>query len=273
MILSAFIFSLMQVFVKLTSNKIPLMQQVFIRNTISFIVAFILCIRAKQPLLGEKKYQPMLFIRSFFGFIGVITLFYASSNAFQADVTVINKISPFIITFLSFILFKERITKWQILSLIIAFLGVIISAGPKFESSSLALIMAFLSALFSAIAYICLSYFKGKVNGMTIILHFSAFSMVMSLPFIINNFVVPSPDILIFTIGIGVCGSLGQICITYAYRFAPAGEISIYNYTGIIFSMILGFFILDESLSLSTVIGSLLVILGSLIVYFKNKNY
>ena len=272
MILSAFIFALMQVFVKLTSNEIPLMEQVFIRNTVSFFVALFTCIKAKQSIIGPKKYQPLLFARSFFGYLGVITLFYASSNAFQSDVTVINKTSPFIITVLAMIFFKEKVTKVQVLALITAFLGVLISAGPKFSSTGFAISMAILSAVFSALAYTCLSYFRGKVDGMTVILHFSAFSIICSIPFIINNFVIPSsPKILIYTLLIGVCGSLGQICITYAYRFAPAGEISIYNYTGIIFSMLLGYTVLGESLSSTTLIGSVFVIIGSLMVYF-NKN-
>ncbi len=272
MILSAFIFSLMQIFVNLTSGEIPLMEQVFIRNTVSFFVALFICIRAKQPLLGPKKYQPVLFARSFFGYLGVITLFYASSNAFQADVTVINKTSPFIITVLALIFFKEKISKAQVIALITAFAGVFISAGPKFHSSALAMSAALLSAIFSAIAYTCLSYFRGKVDGMTVILHFSAFSIICSIPFLINNFVIPSPQNMLFTLCIGICGSLGQICITYAYRFAPAGEISIYNYTGIIFSMLLGYFVLGENLSSTTLLGSIFVVVGSLIVYFsKNK--
>ncbi len=271
MILSAFIFALMQIFVNLTSGEIPLMEQVFIRNTVSFFVALFSCIKTKQSLIGEKKYQPLLFARSFFGYLGVVTLFYASSNAFQADVTVINKTSPFIITLLAVILFKEKVSKIQVLALITAFLGVVISAGPKFSSSGLAVTSAILSAVFSAIAYTCLSYFRGKVDGMTVILHFSAFSMIASIPFLINDFVIPSTQNLFFTLCIGICGSLGQICITYAYRFAPAGEISIYNYTGIIFSMILGYTVLGENIGFTTLIGSIFVVAGSLMVYF-NKN-
>lgn len=53
---------------------------------------------------------------------------------------------------------------------------------------------------------------------------------------------VPSFKQAVLLLLIGVFGSLGQAFITYAYRFAPASEISIYNYSGIIFSMILGFF-------------------------------
>ena len=70
---------------------------------------------------------------------------------------------------------------------------------------------------------------------------------------------------------IGVFGSLGQAFITYAYRFAPASEISIYNYSGIIFSMILGFFILGEPVKFTSVIGGALVAAASVMVYVYNN--
>ena len=70
---------------------------------------------------------------------------------------------------------------------------------------------------------------------------------------------------------IGVFGSLGQAFITYAYRFAPASEISIYNYSGIIFSMILGFFILGEPVKFTSVIGGALVAATSVMVYVYNN--
>ena len=69
----------------------------------------------------------------------------------------------------------------------------------------------------------------------------------------------------------GVFGSLGQAFITYAYRFAPASEISIYNYSGIIFSMILGFFILGEPVKFTSVIGGALVAAASVMVYVYNN--
>ena len=55
---------------------------------------------------------------------------------------------------------------------------------------------------------------------------------------------------------IGIFGAGGQIGLTYAYQKAPAAEVSIYDYSGIIFSAILGYVLLDESLSLSTIVGA-----------------
>ena len=83
-----------------------------------------------------------------------------------------------------------------------------------------------------------LRYSKGKTDGMTVIMHFSTFSAVCSIPFTLGNFVVPNAKELMALVLIGLFGSLGQIALTYAYRLAPAGEVSIYNYSGILFSMV-----------------------------------
>ena len=88
---------------------------------------------------------------------------------------------------------------------------------------------------------------------------------------LIDPFMSCGARLPIYLLLIGVFGSLGQAFITYAYRFAPASEISIYNYSGIIFSMILGFFILGEPVKFTSVIGGALVAAASVMVYVYNN--
>ena len=106
MILSALCFASMQVVVRL-SREIPTMEQIFMRNSFVLIVSAIIILRKKGSLFGPAKYQPYLFGRSFFGFLGLITLFYASSHAAQGDVTILNKTSPIWVTILAVICMKE----------------------------------------------------------------------------------------------------------------------------------------------------------------------
>ena len=73
MILSALCFASMQVVVRL-SREIPTMEQIFMRNSFVLIVSAIIILRKKGSLFGPAKYQPYLFGRSFFGFLGLITL-------------------------------------------------------------------------------------------------------------------------------------------------------------------------------------------------------
>lgn len=270
MLLSALSFAAMQVVVRLT-NRIPTMEQIFARNLFSLLLAYYLIRKNKLSVFGEKRYQPWLFARSFFGFLGLITLFYASSNASQGAVTILNKMSPLLITGAAVIFLKEKLTKVQIPSLILAFIGAILVIQPSFDNNVIPLLSAFLSAVSSSIAYTLLGYFKDKVDGMTVIMHFSTFSTLASIPFMLGNFVMPTPEEFALLALIGVFGSLGQILITYAYRMAPASEISIFNYSGILFSMLLGYTVLGEAISTNALLGGICVVWASLLVYFYNE--
>lgn len=271
MIVSTFCFAAMSVVVKLSGGRIPLMEQVFVRNAVSLVIAIVLVRKRHVSYFGELRFQPYLFGRSFFGFLGVIALFYASNHAAQADVSILSKMSPFVTTLLAFLFLKEKISKVQIAALIIAFVGAFIVANPSFNSNVWPLVVAFLCALCSGVAHTMLSVLGGKADAMTVILHFSTFSMVAALPFMIADFVMPNFTEFILLLLIGVFAAGGQVSLTYAFRMAPASEVSIFDYAGIIFSSLLGYLILGESLTAKSIIGGLLIILASAMVFFYNR--
>ena len=269
---SAFLFSAMQIPISLSGTTIPIMEKVFFRNIVTLILSFILIMRSGGSLFGTKKNQPLLFVRSAFGFLGLITQFYAVAHANQGDVSTMMKLSPFMITLWAAIFLKEKIRKVQVPALLIAFLGAAFVANPAFNSNLFPLFMAFLCAFFSSVSYTLLAYFKNKVDGMTIIMHFSTFCVLACIPFMIFDFVMPTFKELLLLLLIGVFGGFGQIALTYAYRLATAAEISIYNYSGIVFSIILGYVFLGEVLDVTSVIGCALVIIAALITYiFSGK--
>ena len=264
---SAFLFSAMQIPINMSGTSIPIMDQVFFRNIVTLFLSFILIKRSGGSLFGKKENQPLLFVRSLFGFLGLITQFYAVAHANQGDVSTLMKLSPFMITLWAAVFLKEKIKKIQIPALLIAFVGAAFVANPAFNSNLFPLFMAFLCAFFSSVSYTLLAYFKNKVDGMTIIMHFSTFCVLACIPFMIFDFAVPTLKELLMLILIGVFGGFGQIALTYAYRMAPAAEISIYNYSGIVFSIILGYIFLGEILNMTSVIGCSLVIIAALLTY------
>lgn len=271
MILSALSFASMQVVVRM-SREIPTMEQICVRNLFILIVSFFIIRKKRGSYYGPKKYQPYLFGRSFFGFLGLITLFYASSHAAQGDVTVLNKLSPIFVTLLAAVFMKEKLSPIQIPALALSVIGAFIVFRPSFQSDPFPLVVALLSAITSGVAYTFLGYFKGKVDGITVIMHFSNFSVFGSLPFVISNFVMPDPRQFMLLMLISLFGSLGQVFITYAYRFAPASEISIYNYSGILFSIVLGAAILGEPVKSTSILGGALVAIASIMVYIYGNS-
>ena len=175
-------------------------------------------------------------------------------------------------TLLAAVFMKEKLSQIQIPALVLSVLGAFIVFRPSFQSDPFPLIVALLSAITSGIAYTFLGYFKGKVDGITVIMHFSTFSVFGSLPFVIGNFVMPDLRQFLLLMLISLFGSFGQVFITYAYRFAPASEISIYNYSGILFSILLGAVVLGEPVKHTSILGGALVAIASIMVYIYGNS-
>lgn len=272
MILSSFCFAIMQILIHMTGGEIPLMEQIFFRNIISLIVCFFIIRREKLSLLGGKVHQPLLITRSLFGLLSMVSLFYAAVRANQADITILSKLSPFFITLWAFLFLKEKITRVQLVALLMAFLGAGLIANPTMNIDPVPLLMAFLSAVSASVSHTLLSYFKDKVNGITIVMHFSAVCIAISIPFMILNLVLPDTKELVLLLLLGAFGCLGQFALTYSYRMAAASEISIYNYSGIVFSMLLGYLLLDETISFHSLAGGAAIIIASLLVYRQTAN-
>lgn len=274
MILSTLAFSIMQFFVKIVEG-IPVYEKVFFRNLVSFIVSLIILLIIKKPLFGNKGSKKFLLFRSMLGFLGLMSFFYAVDNMVMADATILNRLSPFIVTILAFLFLKEKITKIQIIVLIGVFIGALLIIKPQMNTNIIPSISALLSAVFAGGAYTILRFLKNKENPFTIVFVFSLFTLCAIIPFAAINFVIPSNIDLIFLVLVGVFASLGQIFLTYSYKYAPASEISIYNYLTVLFVSLISFFLLNEYQDIFSIIGSVIIVMMAIINYFymEKKQY
>lgn len=271
MVFSAFSFSLMQTVVKMSASSVGILQQVFSRNLISLLMTGILIWKNHLSFLGPKKYQLPLFARSFFGFVGVIMLFYATAHARQADVAILNRTSPVWVSLLALLFLKEKVSKIQIPVIVLCLTGAFIAMRPSFDSNPLPMFLALMTSFVSGIAYTMIAFCKDAVNPLTVIFHFSCFSTVVAGFMMIPSYVTPSWRDVWMLLGIGIFGGFGQIGLTFAYQKARASEVSIYDYSGIIFSALLGFFAFGEPFTVSAAVGALLIAGGGALSYFYNR--
>ncbi len=272
MLFSAFTFSSMQIIVKLLTN-IPLMEKVFFRNFISLIIAFFIIKKNNLSYFGKKENRKYLFYRYIFGFTGVILFFYATTQMLAADAAILNKLSPVFVIILAHFFLKERINKTKVLVLFVSIIGSLLVIKPKFNLSVIPATLGFVSAILSAAAFIFITAIGKKESIYTIVFCFSIYSSLSCLPFFLFDFVLPNLFELSLLILLGLLAALGQIALTCAFNQCHASEVSIYDYTNILFSTLLGYFFLSEIPDMLSILGGVLIILSSLILYFHTKKY
>ena len=266
---STLCFGLMQVCVASTDKAIPISEQIFFRNLLGLLIIGSLLWVGHIPFYGgNKKYYPYLLGRSTAGFIGLCLLFYGLHHAAQADVTIMNRLELFTVSAVSAHFLHERIDRVQILSMVLAFGGALIAVKPSFSSSFLVpFVCGFGVALCDSVLYPIISYLSGKVHPFSIVMSFCTFSSILSLPVMLTEFVMPHGWDVVYLFGIGAFAAVAQVAMTYSYRYAPASEMSIYNQLAILVNAGLGFFFLHQTPTIRTLIGGMVVVAASFILF------
>lgn len=246
-VLSAFSFAFMNAFVRLAGD-LPSIQKSFFRNLVALIFAAIVLKRSKIGFSYKKENLKPLILRSTFGTLGILFNFYAIDKLVLADASMLNKMSPFFAILFSYLLLKEKIDWVQAISVAGAFVGSLFIIKPSFHNVELIPALAgFAGGMAAGAAYTFVRILgqKGE-KGPFIVFFFSSFSCVTTLPFLIFQYHAMSLTQVIYLLLAGLAAAGGQFAITAAYCYAPAKEISVYDYSQIIFSAILGFFLFGQ---------------------------
>ena len=270
MLLASFCFAIMSLLVKIAGD-VPSVEKSFFRNIVSCVVALVLIIKNKESFFGKKENQKYLLGRSILGTLGVILYFYCIDNMVLSDSSMLNKLSPFFVIVFSALFLKERITKIQLVAIIAAFLGSLLIIKPSFNMNVMPALIGVASAAFAGGAYTFVRFLRDKEKYYTIVFYFSFVSILFNLPLMIMVYKPLTLNQLLTLLGAGVFASIAQFSLTVAYKYAPASEISIYDYANIIFTALLGMFLLGEIPDLLSILGYVVIISAGFLMFMYNK--
>lgn len=273
-ICSAFCFAVMNLFVRMAGD-IPSVQKSFFRNLVAVVIALALLIKKKESIRVGKEPSRVLLLRVIFGTVGILCNFYAVDHLIIADASMLNKLSPFFVILLSHFILKEKATMTQFLFVVVAFVGSIFIIKPSFSNAELFPSMIGLAGgLAAGTAYTavrCLS--RWSVSKDVIVFYFSAFSCLVTLPFLIFDFRPMTWMQFLILMMAGLAASGGQFAITMAYTYAPAKEISVYDYSQVIFVALLGIFFLNQYPDVYSTVGYFIICMAAVLSYLYNRKH
>ena len=269
MILASAAFATMNLLSKLAVG-VNSYQKTFLTNVVAtFIVCFIIFFK-KGSFFGKRESRKYLLIRGVVGTLSILTNYYALDKLFLSDATILTKLAPFFTIIFCYLLLKEKITKKQFTLLIIAFLGSLFVIKPQFSTAIIPSLVGVASAAFAGAAYTMIRVLGDKEDFWTIILSFTAIATLVMLPSMFINTENLSIKSVLLLISAGIAFTLGQVSLTIAYKNAPASEISMYDYIGLIIAAIYGFIFFREVPDFISLIGYVIIV-GSSILNILGK--
>ncbi|MBP9596235.1 MAG: DMT family transporter [Fusobacteriaceae bacterium] len=269
-LISALAFTLMSTVVKLAKD-IPTYEKVFFRNIINLIIAVNILKRDKISFWGEKKNRKYLVIRGVLGLLGVVCNFYAVTQMNLSDASMLFNLTPFFVTLFAIFFLGERILKIEYISLISAFIAVLLVIKPQFNMGIIGGVVGIIGAACAGGAYTLVSHINKKENPVTIVFYFTFVSVILMTPFMIFNFVKPNMIELLLLILVGIFASVGQFMVTLAYKYGKPSEVAIYNYTSIVFAIAIGFGIWKEVPDKWSILGSIILIGTGINLYIQKR--
>lgn len=270
-LLSAFFFSLMSVFVK-QSGDLPVFQKAFFRNAVAAVVSFILLLTSGS-LKMKKGSLPGLLFRSIAGTVGIVCNFYAIDKMNISDANILNKLAPFFAIIFSVFILKEKTGVWEWIFVGVAFVGAVFVVKPSFDiTDSIPALVGVLGGLGAGLAYTFVRYLKGRGERNTyIVFFFSVFSSLALLPIVIIQFQAMTVIQVVWLLLAGLMATGAQFSITAAYSFAPAKDISVYDYSQVLFSAVWGIIIFAEFPDYLSIIGYVIIIGAAILKYVTSR--
>ena len=275
MFISVCAFSLMDVIVK-WSEDYPVGQVLFFRGFCG-IIPILFLVPKDRYLDFYKTTRPFLhFKRCLAGLIALVSIFIALRNLPLATVVSISFAAPIFTTIFSIFFLNEKVGFYRWLAVLIGFIGIIIITEPGFESLNIYYIYPIIFCLGLSYVAITIRQLSTTEPVWLISLNFSAAITLASFFTIPFGWIMPNFKDLILLTMIGFLGGFANLWLSQSFKLSEVSLVSPLKYLALVFGIFFGYLIWDEIPTIKTLLGALLVVFSSLIIfrreiYFKKK--
>ena len=272
MFLSICAFSIMDLIVK-WSEHYPLGQVLFFRGFFGVVLYFLIMPRNRFRNFYYTKRAGLHFLRCLFGLIALIAIFIALRNLPLATVVSISFGAPIFTTIFSVFFLSEKVGFYRWLAVFIGFIGIIIITEPGFESLNIFYIYPIIFCLGLSYVAIAIRQLSTTEPVWLISLNFSAvitFASFFTIPF---GWVMPDFKDLALLCMIGFLGGFANLWLSQSFKLSEVSLVSPLKYLALVFGIMFGYFIWDEVPTIKTLLGALLVVVSSLIIFRREIYY
>ena len=269
MLLSTLSFAFMNALVKYLIDY-STFQLVFFRSLGSLGITFAILKSQKISVWGNQK--RLLLYRGLVGVTSMVLFFWGVHYISIGSAVTLRYVSPIFAGILAVLFLSEVIKPIQWLFFLMAFAGVFLIKSYDPSGSSFGVFLVLLAAFFSAVVYILISKI-GKGDHPVVVVHY--FMLIATLVGGVGclfSWKTPNYEDLLLLSSLGLFGFFGQLFMTKAFQNAEAHMVAPFKYVEVLFTLVFGVFVLQETYDFYHLLGTFLVVFGLVLnVWYKTK--
>ncbi|WP_417310880.1 DMT family transporter [Devosia sp.] len=270
---------LMSSLLKATEN-IPPGQLAFFRSVFAILPIVLFLAYRRELVDGFKTRRPLAHVgRSLIGVGGMGCGFYALTKLPLPEAISINYTTPLLIVVFGALFLSEKVRLYRWSAVFAGLIGVSIIVWPRLtvfasggmDETALGAIVALAGCVFAASAMLTVRSLLQTERSATIVLYFSIGCSLMALLTIPFGWVAPTPAQLAMLIGAGIAGGIGQILLTESFRHADVSLVAPFEYTSLIFSIIVGYVFFADIPTVPTLVGGAILVGAGIFIILRER--
>jgi drug/metabolite transporter (DMT)-like permease len=209
-------------------------------------------------------------VRAIVGLASLVFYFMSISMLPLAEAVTLSFTNPFFIALLSMPLLKEKVGIHRWSAICIGFVGVILIANPHGVTFNTGVLFGLGSALFYAFAMFSLRSLGSSEKVLTTTTYFTVLStLILAIPAALT-WIAPKSffDFMLFALS-GICAGIGQLFLTKAYQLASPSTISPFNYTTILWAILIGIVFWGDVPPLTALLGASIIVSSGLYIAYR----
>ena len=282
-LISALLFAAMSALVRQLGDVAPVGQMVFFRSAFAILPVVVIYALRGELMTAVRTGRPLGQLgRGMLSVCGMFTNFSALTRLPLADATAISFASPLITVALARIILKERVRIYRWSAVLVGFAGVIVMLIPHFDighyaasgaaaTAAVGSLLAMASAFCNAGTVIQTRRLTQSETTSSIVFYFSlvcAIAGALTLPFAWHS---PTPAELAKLVMLGILGGVAHIFLTESYRHASASVVAPFDYSSMIWALLLGYWLFGELPDALVYLGATIVAGAGLFVIWRER--
>ncbi|HAD46670.1 MAG: EamA family transporter [Alcanivorax sp.] len=260
LVLGEGLLAVMAAMIKHLADTLPVEMIVFGRNLIGLAVLLPVLVASGGIRDLRTSHLRLHFIRGFTGVTAMFCFFFTIAHIPLAEAVLVKMTVPFFLPLVAWLWLNDRISGHTWAAIVLGFVGVGVILRADEGVVDPVMLVALAGAAIMSVAKVSIRRMAASEPPHRVVFYFSLFATLLSALLLLRVQQMPTGTEMLWLLAIGSVAIAGQFAMTTAYQLARPGQVGVYNYSAVVWAAFLGWLFWGETLVLSTVLGTLLII-------------
>ena len=260
LVLGEGLLAVMAAMIKHLADTLPVEMIVFGRNLIGLAVLLPVLVASGGIRDLRTSHLRLHFIRGFTGVTAMFCFFFTIAHIPLAEAVLVKMTVPFFLPLVAWLWLNDRISGHTWAAIVLGFVGVGVILRADEGVVDPVMLVALAGAAIMSVAKVSIRRMAASEPPHRVVFYFSLFATRLSALLLLRVQQMPTGTEMLWLLAIGSVAIAGQFAMTTAYQLARPGQVGVYNYSAVVWAAFLGWLFWGETLVLSTVLGTLLII-------------